>query len=493
MPSERGERLHPISLLFGIGTTAWALLLVLLFSPTSSKILIALLFIPTVVSSLLKYLSFRYWLGPEEMVIREGILRRNERHIPYARIQNIDLIQNPIHRLFKVAVVRIETASGGRPEAVISVLTLPTIDDMRARVFSDRDEGTSPETREQAADSGHRPLLELGLEELVIFGAISNKGLVIIAAALGLASQSGFFQNPEWLEALLKDEITASSLVVSQSIGFIALVLIFGVVAIVIGLRLFSILWAILKFYGFHLDRHGEDLRTEYGLLTKITATLPRHRIQLVTVNLTPLHRLFARASIQVDTAGGGADQSSQGGVQERQWLAPVIERSRALPLLRQVVPEWRLTDFRWQKISPRAWRRLFVRRLVWLSIVLAAAFLLLGVWSLALAIPGIVLAVVQSQLYAERTGYALTQAAVLYRSGAWVRRVSIVPFAKIQALALRQTPFDRRRRMATVSVDTAGANLGGHRVAVAYLDLEAAHKLMARLDQETRRTAFKW
>ena len=120
-----GERLHPISLLFGLGAVAWGLLAVVLVSGVNSCILV--LFLPSVVGSVARYLSFRYWLGEDEMVIREGILQRNERHIPYARIQNIDLIQNPLHRLFKVAVVRLETASGGKPEAVISVLTLPTV------------------------------------------------------------------------------------------------------------------------------------------------------------------------------------------------------------------------------------------------------------------------------------------------------------------------------------------------------------------------------
>lgn len=497
MPSEPGERLHPISLLFGFGATAWALLLVLLFSPSGSKILIAFLFLPTVMSSVLKYVSFRYWLGPEEMVIREGILRRNERHIPYSRIQNIDLIQNPLHRLFQVAVVRLETASGGRPEAVISVLTLPTIEEMRAKVFRDRDVDGGDEGEGDAEGSAARdsaPLLQLPVPELVLLGAISNKGLVVVAAALGLISQTGAFQSPEWLGALIQDEISTTRILTPQAIWTWVVLITAATLAIVLLLRLFSVIWAILKFYGFHLESHGDDLRSEYGLLTRVTATLPRHRIQLVTVNLTPLHRWLGRASIQVDTAGGGGgDRNQQGGVQERQWLAPIIERPRALALLRRIMPKWHLDNLHWQPISPRTWRRLFVRWLVLLAILLTVATAVLGPWSLALAIPGLALALSHALLFVRRTNFTLTGGAVLYRSGAWVRRVSIVPFAKIQVVALRQTPFDRRRRMATVSVDTAGANLGGHRVAVSYLDLDVARELVAELDRRTGRTDFRW
>ena len=275
MPSETAapERLHPLSLVFGVGTAVWALLAFLLFSGAGTNSCLIVLFIPPLLSSVLKYLSFRYWLGPDEMVIREGILRRNERHIPYARIQNIDLIQNPLHRLFKVGVVRLETASGGKPEAVISVLTLPTVEEMRTRVFRERD-GSEPSSADEPADDG-RPLLELPLKELAIFGAISNKGLVMVAAILGLASQSGVFDDPLWLESILDEEASSARLPELPSTLTLVLLVAAALVAIVVVLRLFSILWAIVKFYAFRLEQHRDDLRAEYGMLTKVSATIP--------------------------------------------------------------------------------------------------------------------------------------------------------------------------------------------------------------------------
>ena len=489
-----GERLHPISLLFGLGAVAWGLLAVALVSGVNSCILV--LFLPSVVGSVARYLSFRYWLGEDEMVIREGILRRNERHIPYARIQNIDLIQNLLHRFFKVAVVRIETASGGTPEAVISVLTLPVIEDMRSRVFRDRSAGAGAMAEDATGDDGL--LLALPTRELAIFGAISNKGLVMVAAAFGVASQTGtldrYFDNQIWVERVIREETPVPQIPVLSSTLTTVLLVAAAVIALLLVLRLLSVLWAIIKYHAFRLDQHGDDLRAEYGLLTRVTATIPRHRIQLVTVNLTPLHRLFGRASVQVDTAGGGgSDQNNPSGVQERQWLAPVIPRRQALGLVRSVMPESRLEHLDWQPISPRAWRRLFRRWLALLLLLVAASLAPLGGWSLALAALGLPLAFVHAQLYAQRTGYALTPAAVLYRSGCWVRRVSIVPFGKIQVLGLHQTPFDQRNAMASVRVDTAGATLGGHSVAIAYLDTESARAVLRQLDEETSRTAFKW
>ena len=69
--------------------------------------------------------------------------------------------------------------------------------------------------------------------------------------------------------------------------------------------RLISMIWALVRLYDFRLTRVGEDLRTEYGLFTRVTATVPLRRVQAITINAGPLHRWLERASVRVATAGG--------------------------------------------------------------------------------------------------------------------------------------------------------------------------------------------
>ena len=84
-----------------------------------------------------------------------------------------------------------------------------------------------------------------------------------------------------------------------------------------------------------------------------------------------------------------------------------------------------------------------------------------------------------------------MTRTAVVFRSG-WIRRgITVARFAKIQAVRLRESPFDRRWGMAVVSVDTAGA--GRDRVAIPFLARRTAGELHASLAAEAGRTEFKW
>jgi putative membrane protein len=95
--------------------------------------------------------------------------------------------------------------------------------------------------------------------------------------------------------------------------------------------------------------------------------------------------------------------------------------------------------------------------------------------------------------MYVKHTRYAAIEGAVFYRSGWWVRRLSVVRCNKIQALSLEESPFDRRNGMASLSVDTAGAGKTGHRIDIGYLLADAAAEMRDWLFRQTSLTAFRW
>ena len=115
MPSER--RLHPATLLFEVAKhlRAFALPAVLVWFGASQSTggpggtfgrlpegwepWLLVLLVPAVVASAIRYLTFRLRYDARELVIRSGLLFRNERHVPFAKIQNLEAVQNAFHRL----------------------------------------------------------------------------------------------------------------------------------------------------------------------------------------------------------------------------------------------------------------------------------------------------------------------------------------------------------------------------------------------------------
>jgi putative membrane protein len=264
-----------------------------------------------------------------------------------------------------------------------------------------------------------------------------------------------------------------------------------GTVILLLLLKLLSVAWIVLKYYGFTLTRRGDDLRAVYGLLTRVSATIPRRRLQVLSTHRGPLQRWLRRVSVQVETAGGREGDERSG--TDRLWLAPQMPEERLADLLAEVLPDVDFASLEWRSLEPRARWRVFRKTWRLVSLLVLALSGLVWPWGLLLLLPVPLLALAHSALYVRFTGYATSEHAVLYRSGWLRRRVSVVRFDKIQVVSLRQTPFDRRARMASLCVDTAGAGRIGHPVEINYLADEAAGRIFERLSREAGRTAFRW
>ena len=274
--------------------------------------------VPTLAASFIQQGVYTYRFGDEEMVIRNGVITKKERHIPYDRVHNVALVRNPLHRMLGVASVRVETASGGEPEAVMRVLSLDAVRELREHTLGRKRAAAAVPVEDaqalahEAAPNGAATagvatagaatdgavLLHLPPGELVRLGLISNRGFIVLAAAVGLISQASWWDVDwqEWAPYYARVREAGTGWVVWLDPGSTAARVLAGaalVLAVLVLMRLFSVAWHLVKYYGFTLQKKDEDLRSEYGLLTRVSTTVPAHRIQLLTAHSSLLHRWF--------------------------------------------------------------------------------------------------------------------------------------------------------------------------------------------------------
>ena len=507
------RRLHPLSVLFDLGSQVKSFVvpgLLLLIGAGSAgfgwEAWLGVLIVPYSVIALGRYLTFRYRYGPQELVVRSGLFFRNERHIPYARIQNIDAVQNVLHRIFRVVEVRIQTGGGTEPEATLRVLPVAGLVEMRERVFAHRAPHTgvpveagiadAPSANAALAPEAGRVLLHLPPRELVVCGLVDNRGTLVIAAAIGLLWEVGLLQratdrlfgDSRLMRALARQAAATvfedGGATVSRLLFAIA-----GFVALLVVVRVFSVGWALVRLYGFTLTRIGEDVRVEFGLITRVVATIPLRRIQTVTVRDGPLHRASKRVSVRVTTAGG---ESGEAATTQREWLAPLIRRERVEDLLREIAPEVDLAGVPWERVHPRAFGRKLRSLLVVAALLTLPTVPFLRSWAILVLVLFSAWAFAMARVTIRHLRWAMTGDAVYLRNGALWRYVTVARFAKIQTVALHESPFDRRATMARVRVDTAGAG-DEFRVDIPYLPRDTARVLQQRLAIEAAETAFRW
>lgn len=506
------QRLHPYSILFAFLAQVRVFILpgIFVYFGVGSRDnewwqpWMMVFVVPSAAVAIARYLTYRFSYGDSELVIRSGLLFRKERHIPYARIQNIDAVQNVLHRLLGVVEIRIETGGGQSAEATMSVLPLSALRDMRERVFAERrpaQEAADAASRDEpdvSRTTEARPLLQLSLRELLLCGFIENRGAVLIAAAFGLVWELGLFDRlmaPVFgqetigrgvIRDLARGAISNVTALIWSRIGVMLAVF----AGLMLAIRVFSMAWAVVRLYGFKLALINEDARTEFGLLTKVAMTIPLRRVQALTIRESPLHRVFSRVAIKVDTAGGraGDEESRQG---EREYLAPILPALGVDDFVGAIVGV-RVGSVGWQPVHPRAFRREIKGWLI-PAIVLCAGLAVYLRWSALFVVPfALAWAIMGARQTIKHLGWAVTDDAVLFKSGWLWRRVIVVRFAKMQAVTRYESPFDRRTAMARVHVDTAGASLG-RSVDIPYLAREDADVLFARLSREAAQRQFAW
>jgi putative membrane protein len=504
MPSEK--RLHPSSFLFSLGSHVRELIVpggfVLLGAGSAGwgwEVWAMLLLVPYAAVSLGRALSFRYRFDERELVLRSGVLFKNERHVPYGRIQNIDAVQNVLHRMLGVAEVRVETGGGSELEAKMQVLPLAAFEEMRAHVFAQArgaavEEGTAETPSAVPAPPPADVLLQLPVRELLLNGLIQNRGVLVVGGLYGLAWELGLTDRA--MGRIFGDTAGDGQLVRQLLLALagqaeapvLRLLIVLGAFALVLAaLSVLSMAWTLTRLYGFMLTRQGEDLRMVWGLFTRVKATVPMRRIQTLIIREGPLQRLFGRVSIDVDTAGA-VDQSGGQGLGGK-FIAPILREGEVPRLLRDVLPGIDLTAVDWQPPHPRAFRRVLIPSLVRISIVGILLAPVLKWWALAIVAVLVGWAVLQARSRVRHTRWGVTGDAVMLRRGWLWRRLSLARVTKVQAVAMHESPFDRRHGMASVSVDTAGS----HRVDIPYLGREAARSLTHTLAANAARTAFKW
>ena len=494
----QSRRLHPLSWVFALVAFARQFVVplaaVVLFGARDDGSLWGLVFVaPLLVAAIWRQLAFRYVFEADSLVIRDCWLFRNVRRIDYRRIENIDTERNLLHRLLNVAEVQIESSTGGKAEGRLRVLGLDAVQELRERIFDERSVAAPQSTStplQSSVRSEPTVLLHLSPGELLRYGLIDNRGLLVIVALVGLLSQDNLIGGAvRYLELHY-----AQWLGLSLSAVAIAILVVGVAVSLLVVTRLLSIAWAVVTLHDFTLTRQSTDLRLSYGLLTHVALTLRLPRIQAVRQTETLLHRCFDRVAISVDMAGDGFSSAEQGGDRSLnsrvRWLAPICTREAAATIIREALPMLDRAvdpgvDLDWRPLAPHARARIFRKTLLVLVVAttIPSLALLQYAWPALFLLPmWIPVAWWRATTYTKHTRWALTRDALLFRSGWLTRHLHIVPRNRIQSIHIDASPFDRRARMGTLIVDIAGAGGVQGPVRIAYLEFETASRLAQAL-----------
>lgn len=484
-------RLHPLSWLFTLLTHARQFtlpILVLLVTGRGNRYelwgLVGVAALALV--SVAQYFTYRYRVDADGVTIRSGLLQRSVRHIPFARIQNVSLHQNVLHRLFGVAEVRLESAGAAKPEGQMRVLRLAEAHHLEQQVRTLGAAQAAATAGEPDAAPAGEILFALDTGEVLRLGLVDNRGMLVVGGLFAVVAQDG--DMGELMRAIggwLSGQASSLHLgLVAGAVAALALLL-----AALVAVRLLSVVIALLQYHGFRLVEVQRRLVVERGLFSRNRASLPRHRIQAWSLHEGLLHRWLGRQGLKVDTAVVEA-VNERGAVRD---LVPIATPARMEAVLRHLLPAPAWPVAQWQPLHPRAWRRKFTVPAVITTVVALGLAVARGPWALLvlLALP---VWYWRARVWARYAAWSVAGGLVAFRHGWLDRRWRFAEIGKLQALELVASPFDRYHGMATLRFDTAGASAFEGGLSIPYLPRDTARRLYdelsARLGPTPSRTA---
>jgi putative membrane protein len=494
------ERLHPISWLFGIigmlkQMIAPLFAVLVLGQRDSAWALWALpVLLVLALGSALRARAFRYEVTGRELLVREGLWDRSVRHIPLARIQNITQRRNFLHRRLGVTELRLESAAGGKPEAVMKVLGMAAATRLEALL-----RGPASATAPARADDAHNPgdtrapaqdtprlVFHMPWREVVLLGWTSRRGQLALAAALGVVMPNEKLRL--WLGQWFEGPLGALAAVFRSDLRNHAwihlLLLTLGLLLVgLLLLRVMSVAMTVLKYHRFRLELQGERLLASHGIGTQVRAAVRLPRLQRWVLKSTWLQRRLNRCQLGVTVAGESANAEKFARFKD---LAPLATPAQAQALLRLCLPALDWPHLPWQPLSEASLKRRLLGQARWgLPLWLAGlgANAALGAplpWAVLLVGSALLLVawVLHARAWVRFAACALDGEVMVYRSGVFTQRWVLVSCRKMQTLRLYSSGLDRRLGLQHLQADTQGGRRSARALDIPCLPADQAQTL---------------
>lgn len=479
MKMSEHKRLHPLSIIFNVIKILKDALLpfaVIIFSSLIQgrfgNLLWVLIGIPAVLGlaiswGVLSWLRYRFIVEDGVLKVEQGVLFRKKQYIAQSRIQTIDVVEGLVQRLFGVVKLQVQTAGGQRPEAVMSAVTRVDAEQIRRQlleVITDKDDCAADEgTRaDEPLLSVEEPFYHISGPRLLIM-AVTSSSIGVVASFLAAGyTQVGNFLGDDNVLNYLTNWLYEIPIILT-----IVGALMFSWVLAIVG--------TVLKYYGFTIRLSGEKLHISRGLLERRQVAIPLARIQAIRIVESPIRQPFGWLSVYVESAGYGKGKG------ESTLLFPLLKRSELHEFIASMAPQF-LVEYELNRLPRRSMRK-FVTLHAIVALLISAPFCYFAPWGY-LALLLVPFSAAWGFAKYKESGWTWIEGSrmLIMQSRLIARAIVYIPKNRIQNFELRQSPFQRRSELVTISATVASNGQSGSSFRVKHVAIEDSSYLLAAI-----------
>lgn len=435
----------------------WPLVLVLFLNPKAGRELwiLAIVFGIAGISlagSVIEYFRFYYWIENGHLRIEKGLLRRTKLNLPFTRIQTIDFEQNLVHQAFGVVRVKVDSAGSGGEEIAFDALQKDRADVLREYILRQKAALQPASTYKLIPDQETRELLlQLGIRDLLKVGISQNHlrtAGIIFAFFLALAEDVS--------EAL--DNIDLFGRIGTEVQTLAQSSILFVLIAVPVFLSIsftVSLVGTVIVHYHLRFWKTHNGFKLDAGLFTRREKSAQKDKIQLITWVTNPVRKLFGMFKLNLYQA------SSVDVLGDKSISVPGCYHEQVDRTIASVIPGAAGAIYEEHGIHPTARTRFILFAGLLPCVALSVTGFLLDRQMLAIAVwAHLPVAVWMGHLYYRKKCLALHTDYALLKGGIFGDDYKLLEIYKIQAVSLRQSFYQWRRDLATVTMYTASGDV---------------------------------
>ena len=418
-----------------------------------------------VFGSILTFFRFYFHIEDGAIIIDKGVLKRSKVNIPFERIQTINFQQNLLHQMFGVVSLEIDTAGAGKAELTIDALNKEEAEAIRQFILTERKAviAESEVTDETSLENEKgEVILNLGISDLIKIGVSQNH-----IRSMGILFAFVFSTLNE-----ITDDITG--LVESQVDGYESFfannqwaVAIISILLVALISFIYSIISISLSNYDLKLSLKSKGLKLVRGLLNRQEISVNKKKVQVVSWSDNPLRRMFKMYTLQI------AQASSTDAAQLKSKIkVPGSYQHQVDRVAQNVFPAEFYREEQKNKVSKLLLQRIIIISGLVPALIAQTLYFAIG-WYCLLFLLWIPLLASIAGMYYRKRSYEFNEELLKNNRGTFGNMYELLQLYKIQSIQIKQSWYQRRKKLANVTLFTASGALK-----IPFIELDQAEKL---------------
>jgi putative membrane protein len=292
---------------------------------------------------------YRYRLTDDNIEIRSGIFSKKHLNLPFSRVQNVKIEQPIYYRFTGHACLQLDTAGSSKNEAKLVAIKLDFAQQLKTRIQSqvqndvietNQDNMSADEMLSGSTDSQvkqEKVINQRQLSDLVIHGITSNR-IWIFLGGLAPFYDNIFDSIGEWLTTLGIDLNKLFSLQ-THSVLEVGLYMLSFTMLVMLVLVSFSVIGAIISFYGYTLSKLDDKYIRRSGLFTKHEVSMRLSRLQMIVQKQDWLDVMLKRINLKFEQSNSFGKDLSPSAASSK-IIVPSIKPNECQALIDDAYPD---------------------------------------------------------------------------------------------------------------------------------------------------------